>query len=178
MVPAATGHVLACLVANLSALVLDYIARQKIGGTNLNFFLVQQMAVLAPSQYRAELTRFLVPRTLELIYTAHDLQPFYDDIVADDPSFDPRSGRDRGRPFGWDPARRAHLRAELDAYFAHLYGLTRDELRFILDPKDVYGEDYPSETFRVLRDKEIDDFGEYRTRRLVLAAWDKLEALR
>ena len=38
------------------------------------------------------------------------------------------------------------------------------------------GPDYPSETFRVLRDKEIRQYGEYRTRRLVLAAWDRMEA--
>ena len=38
------------------------------------------------------------------------------------------------------------------------------------------GADYPSETFRVLKDKEIRDYGEYRTRRLVLAAWDRMEA--
>ena len=37
------------------------------------------------------------------------------------------------------------------------------------------GADYPSETFRVLKDKEIRDYGEYRTRRLVLAAWDRME---
>jgi hypothetical protein len=55
-----------------------------------------------------------------------------------------------GEPFIWDDGRRAKLRAELDAYYAKLYGLTRDELRYILDPKDVYGEDFPSETFRVL----------------------------
>ena len=30
---------------------------------------------------------------------------------------------------------------ELDAYYARLYGLTRDELRYILDPKEVHGED-------------------------------------
>lgn len=66
-------------------------------------------------------------------------------------------------------------RAELDAYYARLYGLTRDELRYILDPKEVYGEDFPGETFRVLKEKEIKQFGEYRTRRLVLEAWDKLE---
>ena len=34
------------------------------------------------------------------------------------------------------------------------------------------GPDYPSETFRVLKDKEKRLYGEYRTRRLVLAAWD------
>ena len=54
-------------------------------------------------------------------------------------------------------------------------GLTRDELRYVLDPSDVLGDDYPSETFRVLKNKEIKEFGEYRTRRLVLEAWDKLE---
>jgi hypothetical protein len=78
-----------------------------------------------------------------------------------------------GPPFRWDPDRRALLKAELDAYFAYLYGLSRDELRYILDPKDVMGADYPSETFRVLKDNEIKAYGEYRTRRLVLEAWDR-----
>ncbi len=34
------------------------------------------------------------------------------------------------------------------------------------------GEDFLGETFRVLKEKEIRQFGEYRTRRLVLEAWD------
>ena len=38
------------------------------------------------------------------------------------------------------------------------------------------GEDYPSETFRVLKKNEISRYGEYRTRRLVLEAWDRLAA--
>jgi hypothetical protein len=42
----------------------------------------------------------------------------------------------------------AQLRAELDAYYARLYGLTRDELRYILDPRQIQGEDFPGETFR------------------------------
>jgi len=77
-------------------------------------------------------------------------------------------------PFIWNEDRRAILRAELDAYYAKLYGLTRDELRYILDPADVYGTDFPSETFRVLKNNEIKKYGEYRTQRLVLEAWDKL----
>ena len=76
-----------------------------------------------------------------------------------------------------DEARRAVLRAELDAWFARAYGLTRDELRYILDPADVYGPDFPSETFRVLKQKEQAKFGEYRTRRLVLEAWDRLSSV-
>jgi hypothetical protein len=53
--------------------------------------------------------------------------------------------------------------------------IQQDDVRYILDPKAVMGEDYPSETFRVLKDKEIRQLGEYQTQRLVLEAWDKLE---
>ena len=105
------------------------------------------------------------PRVLELTYTSHSLAPFARDMGHDGP------------PFPWDEEdRRAHLRADLDAFYARAYGLTRDELRYILDPADVKGPDYPSETFRVLKEKEIRKHGEYRTRRLVLAAWDRMEA--
>ncbi|MGH7010684.1 MAG: hypothetical protein ACREEX_07590, partial [Caulobacteraceae bacterium] len=92
------------------------------------------------------------------------LRPFARDLGYDGP------------PFAWDEDRRAWLRAQLDAWYARAYGLTRDELRYILDPADVMGPDYPSETFRVLKKNEIKRFGEYRTRRLVLEAWDRLSA--
>jgi hypothetical protein len=61
----------------------------------------------------------------------------------------------------------------LDAKVAKLYGLTRDQLRYILDPAEVYGADYPSETFRVLKNNDIAKYGEYRTAKLVLDAWDR-----
>jgi uncharacterized protein (DUF433 family) len=80
-------------------------------------------------------------------------------------------------PFKWDEERRALLKAELDAIYAKLYGLTTEELRYILDPHDVYDPDFPGETFRVLKEKEIRLFGEYRTRRLVLEAWERLNKL-
>ena len=75
-----------------------------------------------------------------------------------------------GEPFRWDEVRRA----ELDAYYARLYGLTRHELRYIFDPIEVYGEDFPGETFRVLKEEGVKQFGYYRTRRLVLEAWDRM----
>jgi hypothetical protein len=80
----------------------------------------------------------------------------------------------RDSPFAYDLARRAQLRAELDAYYARLYGLTRDELRYILDPADTHGPDYPTVTFPGLKRNEESAFGEYRTRRLVLEAWDAM----
>ena len=80
-----------------------------------------------------------------------------------------------GEPFTFDPERRAVLRAELDARYAKLYGLNEQELTYILDPSAVYGPDYPSESFRVLKEKEIAEFGEYRTMRMVLEAFRKDE---
>jgi hypothetical protein len=159
----------AALLGNLAALTLDFVARQKIGGTTLNFFYMKQFPVLSPNRYTSADLTFIVPRVLELTYTAHDLQAWGQELAA----HDPRPVAERSQPFVWNPERRAQLRAELDAYYARLYGLNRDELRYILDPKDVMGDDYPSETFRVLKESEIRAYGEYRTRRLVLEAWDQ-----
>lgn len=152
----------ASLVANLNSLVFDYVARQKVGGTHLKKYILYQLPVLPPTAFSPLELKFIAPRVLELVYTAWDLKPFAEDMGY------------HGEPFRWDEERRALLRAELDAYYARLYGLSRDELRYILDPKEVYGEDFPGETFRVLKDKEVRQFGEYRTRRLVLEKWDEM----
>ncbi|WP_299614081.1 N-6 DNA methylase [uncultured Tateyamaria sp.] len=152
------------LLANLNCLALDFVARQKIPGMNVNYFMINQFPVLPPAFYTESRLAFIIPKVLELTYTSHSLAPFARDLSHDGP------------PFAWDEDRRADLRADLDAFYARAYGLTRDELRYILDPADVKGPDYPSETFRVLKEKEIRTHGEYRTRRLVLAAWDRMEA--
>ena len=150
------------LLANLNSLVFDYVTRQKISGTHLNFAIFKQLPVLPPSAYTAADIDYIAPRVLELVYTAWDLKPFAEDMGY------------HGEPFKWDEERRAHLRAELDAYYARLYGLSRDELRYVLDPQEVYGSDFPGETFRVLKEKEMKAYGEFRTRRLVLEKWDEL----
>ena len=159
----ATTKQTSILLANLNSLLLDFIARQKVGGTHLTYGYLKQFPILPPSAYTSDDLDFIVPRVLELTYTSHSLRPFALDLGYD------------GEPFPFDPERRHRLKSELDAYYARLYRLTRDELRYILDPADVMGEDYPSETFRVLKNKELREFGEYRTRRLVLDAWDRLE---
>ncbi len=150
------------LLGNLTALAFDFVARHKVGGTHLNFFIAKQLPVLPPAKYTLSELDFIVSRVLELTYTSEYLRQWAEALDY------------QGDPFPWNPERRAQLRAELDAYYAILYGLTRDELRYILDPADVYGDDYPSETFRVLKNNEMREFGEYRTRRLVLEAWDRL----
>jgi hypothetical protein len=150
------------IYANLDALVHDYCARQKLSGSSLTYFYLKQFPILPPTAYTESDLTFIVPRVLELTYTSYAMAPFARDLGHDGP------------PFAWDENRRAKLRAELDGWYALAYGLTRHELRYVLDPKDVMGADYPSETFRVLQKNEIAKYGGYRTRELVLAAYDKL----
>ena len=153
---------ISCFIANTNSLVFDFTTRQKLGGTDFSFFILKQLPVIPPDCYSQADLNFITARVLELTYTTWDMQPFAQDMGYD------------GEPFTWNPERRALRRAELDAYYAHLYGLTRDELRYILDPADIYGSDFPSETFRVLKNNETKQFGEYRTQRLVLQAWDRM----
>ncbi len=160
------GRMLVALTANLNSLVLDYVTRQKVAGIHLDFFVVKQLSVLPPDAFGRYECDFIVPRALELIYTAHVLRPVAEDIGY------------KGEPFPWDEDRRALLRAELDAFYARLYGLTREELHYILDPHDVMGEAFPGETFRVLKENEIRKYGRYRTKELVLEAWDRLDTSR
>jgi hypothetical protein len=160
--PHLAPELLASMLGNLASLTLDYVSRHKVGGNHLNFFIYEQLPILPPHAYTEADLAFIVPRVLELSYTSHSMAPFARDLGYEGP------------PFAWDEDRRAQLRAELDAWYALAYGLTRDELRYVLDPKDVMGADYPSETFRVLQNNETKQFGEYRTRRLVLAAYDGL----
>jgi len=197
-------HDIVCLLASLDSLAFDYVARQKLGGTHLTYFVLKQLPVLAPSAYDAEQLSFIVPRALELVCTAWDIQPFLDDVWREadaglraaierqwqenreatgghsyDPPewYTPPEGHCPLPPFKWDEDRRARLRAELDAYYAKLYGLDERDLRYILDPTDVYGPDFPGETFRVLKQNELRRYGEYRTRRLVLEAWQQLQGV-
>ena len=151
----------AAFLGGMNSLVYDFLARQKVGGTHLTYGYLKQLPTLPPTSYDDDALEFITLRVLELIYTAKDMKPFAEDMGYEGP------------PFPWDSHRRALLRAELDAYYAYLYGLTRDELRYILDPADVMGPDYPSETFRVLKNNEIRECGEYRTQRLVLEAWGR-----
>ena len=153
----------ACLLGDFNSFAHDWCARQKIGGMHLNFFVVTQIATLAPTAYTQSDIDFIVPRVLELTYTSHSLKGWAEALGYE------------GEPFVFDPERRAVLRAELDARYAKLYGLNEQELTYILDPSAVYGPDYPSESFRVLKEKEIAEFGEYRTMRMVLEAWKAQE---
>lgn len=151
------------LCAAYNSLVFDYLLRNALSQPSIPQGVFEQVAVPTIEKFDRTAQDFIVPRVLELTYTASDMRPWAQELGYEGP------------PFVFDPERRAYLRAELDAWYARAYGLCRDELRYILDPANVMGEDYPSETFRGLKKNEEREFGEYRTQRLVLEAWDKFE---
>ena len=147
----------AALLGNLASFVLDYAARQKIGGQTLNFFIVEQFPVLPPETYAKEwkgvlLSEFIKQRVIELCYTAHDLKGFADDMGYDGP------------PFAWNEERRLHLRCQLDALYFHLYGLTHDEAGEILD------------TFPIVKRQDEAAHGSFRTKDLILAYYNAYAA--
>ena len=147
----------ATLVANLNSFSIDYVARQKMHGINLNLFILEQLPVIAPEDYDRRFgettARELVrDHVLRLTYTAHDMAPFARDLGYDGP------------PFTWDEEERRHLRARLDALYFHLYGLDREDAEYVLG------------TFPIVRKQDEAAFGSYRTRDLVLAYMNALDA--
>ncbi|MEU5520885.1 DNA methyltransferase [Streptomyces sp. NPDC047860] len=142
---------IAALTACASSFVFDFTARFKVGGTHLNFFITHQLPTLTPDQLTPHLP-FITSRVLELTYTAKDMASFAHDL------------NDIGTPFLWDEDRRTVIRAELDALFFHLYGINRDDTSYILD------------TFNVTRDNDVKAHGEYRTKNLILAEYDRMGA--
>ncbi|MFD7806036.1 Eco57I restriction-modification methylase domain-containing protein [Streptomyces cellulosae] len=148
--PATPSHA-PLLAAVWSSMACDFAVRQKIGGTHLTYGYVGQLPIPTPDQLVPHRNTIL-PRFLELTYTANDMSPFARDLG------------DTGAPFRWDETRRAVIRAELDALFFHLYGINRDDAAYILD------------TFNVTRDNDMKAHGEYRTKNLILAEYDRMAA--
>ncbi|MEE4539364.1 MAG: N-6 DNA methylase [Erythrobacter sp.] len=145
----------AALAAVLGSLVADYAVRQR--AMNIKFFVLEQAPVLTPEDLTHEAqwlgttpVDWLTPRMLELCYTNVEL-----DLFARDLGFE-------GEPFTWNVDRRSLIQAEIDASMLHLYGLNREQADWILD------------SFTVLRKYEERDHGEFRTKRLVLSAYDAM----
>ncbi len=145
------------LVANLNAVCFDFVARQKAQGTHLNWYIVEQLPVITPAGYNRRFgdktaLNLVRDHVIRLTYTAHDLAPFAHDLGYSGP------------PFVWNEEERRHLRARLDALYFHLYGLTREDAGYILD------------TFPIVRREDKKAFGRYRTREMILAYMNALDA--
>lgn len=156
------------LQAIWSSLVFDYVARQKLSGTGMTYFILKQLAAPTPSSMaeipawlNGTLADWIRPRVLELVYTSHRIAGFASDYMAVDNGMT-APPPDPGPPFRWLPERREAIRAELDAAMFHVYGLSRDEVEHVLD------------SFFVVRKYEERDHGEFRTKRLILDRYDSM----
>ncbi|HOZ22790.1 MAG TPA: N-6 DNA methylase [bacterium] len=173
----------ACSAGSLTSFACDFAARFKVGGTHLNFFIAQQIPILPPNTYSlpcpwagagpagsATIGDWLLPRVLELVYTAHDLAPFARDCGYDGP------------PFQWDEERRFQLRCELDAAFFHLYlgseqewreQATSELLAYFPTPRDAVV--YILDTFPIVKRKDEQNYGEFRTQRNIVFIYDQMK---
>lgn len=144
--------------ANVSSFAMDFVARCKLQGVNMNWYILQQLPVITRAAYdrqigdttAADLVR---DHVLRLCYTAWDLQPF-----AQAQGYD-------GEPFGWDVAQRRHLRARLDALYFLLYGLDRDDAAYVMDSFPI-----------TRRNDEREHGGRYLTKELILGYMNALAA--
>ena len=144
------------LIAILSSFVCDYAARQK--SYRMAFFVVEQIPVISPETLGVvydflgiTATDWLAYRVLELCYTNDEMVGLAEDME-----------REHG-PFPWHTERRIILQSEIDAAMFHLYNLNRTQAEWILD------------SFTVLRRYEERDYEEFRTKRLILTAYDSME---
>lgn len=182
ILPTHPAEVVGGLYANLACLVLDYAARQKVGGTHLTFGLVNQLPVLPPARYsqpcpwatRESLSAWILRQVLELTYTAWDMKAF-----AEDCGF-------TGEPFRWDEDRRFQLRCELDAAYFHLYFGTGDWRQAHGEPgadfarlKEAFptpreAVEYVMDTFALVRKADEERHSRYRTKERILEVYDRL----
>ena len=146
----AEGRLTGAAAGVVNSFACDYATRQKLGGNNLNYFVVKQLPILKPStlaRHRSFIERLL----LELCYTAWDMAPFAADLGWEGP------------PFRWNAERRALIRAEMDALMFRLYGIDRSDVAYIMD------------TFTGLRKRDIKQWDEFRTKRLILERYGAME---
>jgi len=184
--------------ALMDSFVLDFMARQKLGGTSLTYFYLRQFPMLPPSVFKRpfewhtrtrDSNEWVWNRVLELAYTSWDLTGYAEHYKWS------------GTPFKWDEHRRFLIRCELDAAFSHLYlpatkdgdwkaasiadGAVREETpvelaelkRYYPNPRDAVAS--LMDTFPIVRRKDEEKSGEYRTKRVIMEIYDEMaEAMR
>jgi hypothetical protein len=145
-------------LATLNSFALDYLLRQKIQGQNLNLFILEQLPFIRPKVFeekigKIKISDYIREQVLHLTCTAVDMAAFARDMGYDGP------------PFLWEEEDRRRRLARLDALFFHLYGITRDDVAYILD------------TFPIVERDDRNMFGgRYRTKEMILAYFNAVAA--
>ncbi len=166
------------LISALNSYVVDYALRQKAVGGHLNYYLFKQLPIPNPIIYQNAskwgenilLGDWVMSRVLELTYTTWDLEPLANECSYMSP------------PFKWDEDRRFLLRCELDAAFFHLYFGTPEEWqdtgsKELLEyfPSSREAVDYVMETFPIVKKRDIQKHGDFRTKLTISKMYDQMQ---
>lgn len=147
------------LTSILNSFIFDFTTRMKMS-ENLLKSTLWEIAAPTPNDMQAmflgaKFSEFCLPRSLELNYVTHALSGIAENLGLSI------------SPFKWDEERRFLLRCELDAAFFHLYQIAREDIDYIMD------------TFPILKRRDEEKYGEYRTKRFILEIYDEVsEAMR
>lgn len=143
-----------CFLANTSSIIFDFFAKNKSTGVNFSFFVIEQLPIFPFQIYSEKLYRQLKSRVTVLVFTSWDLKEFASDFSLTPPK----------KPYIWNENERFIIKSELDAIYAMMYGFNREQLEYILN------------TFYVIRNNELNEFGEFKTKRHILEAYDKFNS--
>jgi hypothetical protein len=154
----------------INSFVLDFLARKK-AALHMTFTIMDSLPL--PRIYDdTPVERGIASRALSLAATGREMSEFWSSTAL---SLGLNPGSERPEE---NLAQRESLRAEIDVLVARdLFALSKDEMRYLLDPSDILGSDCGFETFGALKRAEEKAFdGHFRTRDLILTTWDRLPA--
>lgn len=156
------------LCANLNSMVLDYCARQKTGGMHIKYNIIKQLPLIPPIKYNQKIKENITKKVVELVYSSKDICGFAEDVLKEIGNekwnlFFPQNPVTDGavKPFKWDEEKRFSIQRELDAIYAYLYELSRDDLEYILN------------TFPIIEKSDIEKYGYFKTKEDVLRYYDE-----
>lgn len=150
-------------IAVANSFAMDFVIRSKVA-LNITITIMDSLPFPRPEAVD-ERAHEVVERAMRLICTAPEMVPFWNRLAAygwvtatDNPTQIPGETSEDAR---------LQLRAEIDAIVARdLFDLTRLELEYILS------------TFPTQQRYQEEQYGEFRSRRLILEAYDKLPLFR
>jgi hypothetical protein len=154
---------LSCMIRSMKSLIFIFLSKIKYCKTELDYSLLKKALIIPPESYSYADIDFIFSRIikLKLIYNFSDKhssiqKQHYESIRSNQIEFN------------------SLLNAELDAYYAYLHNLNRDEVSYILDLTDVCSLDSSCKTFRTVQENGLNQFSKDQGQRLILETWDRI----
>lgn len=172
----ADTSVSAFLVGCLNSYALDYIARQKVGGIHLSYFILYQLPIPYPNSEMTIPIEYFVERVLELTFTSNSLRYFAEELGFHESCF------------VWNDERRFQLRVELDAAFFHLYLPCKADgtWNIVNENRSIFGDlantfktpvdalEHVMESFPLVKKREEKIFGKFLSKELIIIKFKEL----